>query len=76
MGLAVRRKNTKTGGSIFMNIPRPLKTGEESSIAGNRLILADPQGEIDEEDLLEFLESIESEFWAWHREKEAAGHDD
>ncbi len=71
LSLAVKRKNRKIGhSSRFMNIPKPLKTGEESTIAADRLVLADPRGEIDEEKLLEFLEeNLEPEFWKWHSEK-------
>lgn len=70
MGLAVRRKNQKIGkSSNFLNIPKPVIVGEESTIAVNRLILADPRGEIPERDLLEFMEThIEPAFWSWYNE--------
>jgi len=70
MGLAARRKNQKAGEySRVMIIPAELKVGEESSIAAGRLMLADPRGEIDEEELLEFLEEkIEPVFWKWREE--------
>lgn len=55
-----------------MNIPKPIAVGEESTMAGNRLILADPRGEISEEDLLEFLENyMEPIFWKWREQKQA-----
>ena len=67
MALAVRRKNRRIGpSSDFLNIPKPIEVGVESTIAANRLILADPRGEISERDLLEFLEDhIEPAFWKW-----------
>lgn len=56
-----------------MNIPHPLEASDESTIAANRLILADPRGEIPESDLLEFLETqIEPAFWEWRKRKEAS----
>lgn len=70
MGLKARRKNQKVGQtSNAMVIPAGLEVGEESSIAANRLILADPQGEISEDELLRLLESVEVEFWKWYEEK-------
>lgn len=67
MGISVRRRNRKIGKhSDYMNIPKPMEAGEESTIAVNRLILADPRGEIPERDLLEFMERyIEPAFWKW-----------
>jgi hypothetical protein len=39
-------------------------------MAADRLVLMDPRGEIDPEDLLEFLETyIEPNLWAWIKEK-------
>ncbi|MBW2673542.1 MAG: hypothetical protein JRD89_09040 [Deltaproteobacteria bacterium] len=56
--------------SDFINIPKPLKAGLESTIAANRLLLADPRGEIPEEKLLEFYEHhVEPAFWRWWRGK-------
>jgi len=67
MGIAVRRRNRRVGrSSDFINIPKPLKAGLESTIAANRLVLADPRGEIPEEDLLRFYEKyVEPAFWRW-----------
>jgi len=67
MGIAVRRRNRRVGrSSNFLNIPRPLEAGKEATIAANRLLLADPRGEIPEEDLLRFYERhVEPRFWAW-----------
>jgi hypothetical protein len=72
MGIAVRRRNQIIGGSSrFMNIPSPLEAGDESTIAANRLVLADPRGKISELDLLEFLETcIEPIFWEWWKNKQ------
>lgn len=71
MGLSARRKNQKMGEySKVMIIPAGLEAGDESSIAANRLILADPRGEIDEKELLRFLEeNVEANFWDWYRER-------
>ena len=73
MGIAVRRRNQVIGkSSRFMNIPSPLEASDESTIAANRLILADPRGEISEHDLLEFMENyLEPAFWEWRKRKEA-----
>ena len=47
-------------------LPASIEKGDESTLAGNRLLLVDPRGEISEEDLLEFLEEhIEPNFWPW-----------
>lgn len=74
MGLSTRRKNQKAGRtSNVMIIPAGLEVGEESSIAANRLILADPRGEIDEKKLLKFLEkNLEPDFWEWYSQKQKA----
>lgn len=71
MGFAVKRRNHRIGkSSDFLNIPKPIIAGVESTIAANRLILADPRGEIPEADLLEFMERyVEPVFWRWHSER-------
>lgn len=72
MGLKDRRTNIRHGEySQALILPAKIKKGRESTLAANRLILVDPRGEIDEDDLLEFLERfIEPEFWPWLRKKE------
>jgi hypothetical protein len=67
MGVAAKRRNLRVGSSsIYLNIPRPIAVGRDSTIAGDRLILADPRGEISETELLEFLERrIEPLLWRW-----------
>jgi len=72
MGIAVRRRNRRIGpSSDFLIIPKPIAAGEESTIAANRLLLADPRGEIPEGDLLEFLEeSLEPAFWEWWKARQ------
>lgn len=68
-----RRRNYQLGGSKALTYPSDVIVGEEASVAGNRLLLIDPRGEIDENDLLEFMEKyIEPAFWNWWRQKEAA----
>lgn len=57
MGLKARRANSPHGKySRTLVIPAGLKTGNESTLAANRLMLVDPRGEISEDNLLEFLE--------------------
>lgn len=73
MGLKDKRSNVKRGYSTSLVIPAKLKTGKESTLAANRLMLVDPRGEIPEDDLLEFLEKyIEPEFWPWIAKKKEA----
>lgn len=56
-----------------MTYPGSVVVGEEATIAGDRLLLIDPRGEIDENDLEEFLEKhVEPVFQEWFREKRAA----
>jgi len=71
MGLKDRRSNIKWGRySSALVLPASLEKGEESTMAGNRLLLVDPRAEINEEDLLEFLEKfIEPQFWPWYLKK-------
>ena len=70
MGFKSRRKNFPIGRSIAFTIPKGLSIGEETSLAADAIILADPTGRIDEEDLLEFLEShVEPAFWEWLKAK-------
>lgn len=71
MGFAVKRRNHRIGkSSNFLNIPKPIVAGKESTIAANRLILADPRGNISETDLLEFMEKhVEPAFWKWYSER-------
>lgn len=67
MGLKDRRSNIKWGRySRALVLPVSLVKGKESTLAGNRLLLVDPRGEINESDLLAFLEKvIEPAFWPW-----------
>jgi len=59
--------------SRAVTIPAKLETGEFATLAGNRLIIIDPRGQIPAADLLEFLEKyIEPAFWPWLKEKEAS----
>src|SRR4030067_2822216 len=68
-----RRRNYQLGGSRALTYPSDITLGEEASVAGNRLLLIDPRGEINEDDLEEFLEKhVEPAFWKWWRSKEAA----
>ena len=68
-----RRRNYQLGGSKALTYPSDVAVGEEATVAGNRLLIIDPRGEIDENDLMEFMESyVEPTFWKWWRQKEAA----
>jgi len=68
MGFKARRRNIAVGRtSKAMILPALVESKEESTIAGNRLILSDPRGEIPEEALLEFFETyVEPNFWIWY----------
>lgn len=72
MGIKGKRSNIKYGRySRALILPAPLEKGEKSTLAGDRLLLVDPRGEISEEDLLEFLERfVEPRFWLWYQEKQ------
>ena len=68
-----RRRNYQLGGSRALTYPSDITVGEEASVAGSRLLLIDPRGEIDENDLEEFLEKhVEPVFWKWWEQKKAA----
>jgi hypothetical protein len=68
-----RRRNYQLGGSRALTYPSDITVGEEASVAGNRLLLIDPRGEINEDELEEFLEKhVEPAFWKWWRTKEVA----
>ena len=68
-----RRRNYQLGGSKALTYPSDVMVGDEATVAGNRLLIIDPRGEIDENDLMEFMESyVEPTFWKWWRTKEAA----
>lgn len=55
-----------------MTYPGSVVVGDEATIAGDRLLLIDPRGEISEDDLLEFMENhVEPAFQRWWRQKEA-----
>lgn len=70
MAVKGRRKNFKIGGSTAFTIPSDMSTGEDSTLAADRIMLVDPRGEISPEELEEFLEGyIEPEFWKWHENK-------
>lgn len=73
MGVCARRRVHRTGRySRSIIIPANIKMGEHATLAGTRLLLVDPRGEIHEEDLLEFLEMIvEPKLWPWLLEKRA-----
>jgi len=76
MGFKARRKNITVGRTSKATIlPALVEMKEESTIAGNRLILLDPRGEISENDLLEFFEAyVEPNFWRWYEAKRRNKH--
>ena len=68
-----RRRVYKLGGSRAVTYPHDVTVGEESTMAGSRLLLVDPRGEVDENDLAAFMEThVESIFWEWLRQKQAS----
>lgn len=68
-----RRKNYQLGGSKAVTYPSDTTVGEEATLAGNRLLLIDPTGQIHEDDLAEFLEAyVEPTFIKWWQQKEAS----
>jgi len=70
MAIATKRKNIEQGGSTLVSIPAALQKGEVTTMAADRLILADPRGDIPEADLLEFLETyVEPQLWQWLKSK-------
>ncbi|KXA89408.1 hypothetical protein AKJ57_05345 [candidate division MSBL1 archaeon SCGC-AAA259A05] len=71
MTISVRRRIRKAGSnraSSYINVPSPVKTGEEVTIAVDRILIADPLGKIPKEDLHEFMEEfVEPAFWEWRK---------
>ena len=68
--LKMRRRNFHLGGSRAVTLPGGIQIGEESTMAGNRLLILDPTGNISEDSLLEFLtEKVEPLFWEWWKER-------
>ncbi len=66
MAIKSRRRNLRVGSSIGITLPAILTKGETTTLAANRIIVADARGEISEDDLLEFLEDvIEPRIWPW-----------
>ena len=51
-----KRKNFNIGGSKGITYPHVIAIGEESTLAGNRLLVIDPQGKVPPELLLKFHE--------------------
>lgn len=71
MGIKDTRSNIKHGKySSVLVLPANLAKGKKSTLAANRLLLIDPQGKIDENNLLEFLEErVEPQFYLWYKEQ-------
>lgn len=70
MGIQTKRKVIDIGGSRYVAVPSGLRVGGEASIAGNRILLIDPRGEIDATLLLDFMEEyVEPYFWKWLAKK-------
>ena len=57
MAVTGKRKNFKVGNSTAFTIPSDLTTGENTTLAADRILLADIKGEISPEELEEFLEN-------------------
>lgn len=61
-----KRRNIQLGGSKAVTFPAGLSVGEETTMAGNRLLILDTTGDIPEDALLDFLvEQVEPVFWEW-----------
>ena len=74
MAIIGRRKNFKIGGSTAFTIPSSMSSGEDSTLAADRIMLVDPTGKISPEELEEFLEGhIEPLFWKWHEQRKTNG---
>lgn len=71
MGLSDRRRVQKVGKfSRSITLPAKLKVAETVTMATGRLVVVDPLGEIDPEDLLEFMQTyIDPNLWVWIKEK-------
>ena len=68
-----RRRNYRLGGSRAVTYPHDITVGEEATVAGSRLLLIDPRGEIHQDDLAEFMETyVEVAFAGWWKRKQAA----
>ena len=68
-----RRRNYQIGGSKAVTYPSDITVGEEATLAGNRLLLIDPLGQIHEDELAEFMQTyVEPAFVKWWQQKEAA----
>jgi len=77
MGIATKRKNIDQGGSTLVSIPAALQKGRITTMAADRIILADPRGVIHEKELLEFLEKyVEPKLWDWLAEKNRGNGED
>ena len=64
--LKLRRKLIRVGSSEGITLPPSLDKGPECTLAGNRLLLLDPRGEVSEDDLLAFMEEfVEPHLWSW-----------
>ena len=67
-----RRRNYQLGGSKAVTYPSDVTVGEEATLAGNRLLLIDPLGEINENELAEFVETyVDPALVKWWQQKEA-----
>jgi len=50
----------------MIRLPKSIKAGRSATIAGDRLLIVDPRGEIEADELLTFFENeIEHKFWDW-----------
>ncbi len=75
MALKAKMKNRRVGTSTVMTIPVALEMGDHTSLAANRIMLADVRGILAPEELLEFLENeVEPRFWPWLEKKKQKGH--
>jgi len=67
--LKTRRKVIAIGTSHALTIPSQLERGSEVTLAADRVMLVDPQGEIAEDDLMGLLQLIEEDLYEMLRKR-------
>lgn len=77
MGITGRRSITRAGKfSHVLTLPAKMAMGKTATLAATRLLLVDPQGEIEPEVLLLLLKAIESQIWEWINENKGSQSQD
>lgn len=60
---AKRRKVVSVGRSQYVALPPGTPAAEEGSMAADRLVLIDPEGELSPQELLDLLKQMEPAIW-------------